>query len=202
MHGHRSFFAALLGTALTGGLVGSAAPVRAQERGVEPDLTGFYVNLGANIGAPEFDGPLDGEVGGGVAFGGGYRVTPWLAAELEFDLLAGSDVEVGGSDVGDAQYWAITANVKGYPFSAFEKDVIPAWIQPYARFGMGGGEIEVDFDGLGEEEDGTFVARFGGGIDFLIHRHWGAYVDGGFHVASEDDLDGVGIFTVGAFYRF
>jgi len=201
MDRQRPRFAAFLAAFVAGAVLVSPADVRAD--GVQPDQTGAYLNLGANIGAPDFDfAGVDGKVGGGVAFGAGYRMTKWLAAELEFDLLAGSDVKVNGSKIGDAQYWAITGNVKAYPFQAFETDVIPAWIQPYGRFGMGGGEIEIDFDNAGTRDQGTFVARFGGGIDFLLDRHWALYMDGGYHATSEDDLDGVGIFTLGAFYRF
>lgn len=198
-----SRFQAQIPTAVALGLlIGWFLPVSAHADLSEPRV-GPYVKAGVNIGEPDLDaGGVDAEVGGGVSVGGGYFFTPWIAAQLDFDYLGGSDLEVGSNDVGEADYWAITVNTKGYPMAAIQPENYPNWLQPYALFGIGGGEFETELNNANDVEDGTFIARFGLGTDFLVHENIGTYVEGGYHVASEDRLDGVGIFTLGAFYRF
>ena len=46
------------------------------------------------------------------------------------------------------------------------------------------------------------MARFILGFDFWFTDHIGAFVEGGGFATSEDDVDGVGVFTVGGQYRF
>ncbi len=46
------------------------------------------------------------------------------------------------------------------------------------------------------------MAGFGTGVDFLLHENDATYMEGGYHAASEDDLNEVGIFTLDACYRF
>ena len=75
---------------------------------------------------------------------------------------------------------------------------IPDTIQPYAFIGIGGGEGEID----GAETKSSFVARFILGIDVWATDDVGFFVEGGGFAADEDDIDGAGVFSVGAQYRF
>ena len=95
-----------------------------------------------------------------------------------------------------------TGNAKLYPLG-FAPDAIPQFIQPYLTFGMGLGRFETyvprSFGATGETD---FLARFGGGVDFLLSQHWGVYIDGAYSVTNKDVFSGFGSMQFGGLYRF
>jgi len=166
------------------------------------DYKGFYGQFGVAVGEINFDlpGDEDSDASGGFTMTGGYRILPWLAGEANFTYLGGGDVEINNSNIGEASFFAFTFGPKLYPLGFFEQKVMPEFIQPYATVGIGGGEVDIEHTNIDEES--TFVARFLLGFDVWATDHIGLFVEGGGHVGSEDDLEGVGIFTLGGQYRF
>ncbi|HPG25505.1 MAG: porin family protein [Spirochaetaceae bacterium] len=160
---------------------------------------GPYAQFGIAVGRIDFDGNVDSDASGGFTMTGGYRFLPWLSAEANFTYLGGGDVEVRNRNVGDGEFFAFTFGPKIYPLGALTTDAIPDIIQPYGLIQIGGGQFEIDDTSY--EED-SFIARFIIGFDVWMTDHVGFFVEGGGDAASEDDVDGVGIFTVGGQYRF
>jgi hypothetical protein len=159
------------------------------------DYTGPYLQFGVSVG--EID---EADTGGGFTMTGGYRVLPWLSAEGNFTYLGGGDAD-GTSR--EASYFGFSFGPKIYPLGLFEDQPIPEIFQPYGLIAIGGGEYDID-DG---DEESTFVARFIFGFDLWMTDNIGAFMEGGYHVFDGDelngnDIDGMGIFTVGAQYRF
>ena len=170
------------------------------------DYVGPYAQFGISIGRIDYDNigvfNVDSGASGGFTLAGGYRALPWLAAEAHFTFLGGKDnVEIGNVD-GDAEIFAFTFGPKLYPLGFFDVPAVPHTVQPYAFIGIGGGEGEVEFDGGGDVSDGSFIARFILGIDFWATDNVGFFVEGGGLAVEEDAIDGVGVFTFGAQYRF
>ncbi len=157
------------------------------------DYTGFYGQLGAAVGEVHARGDSD-DASGGFTITGGYRMLPWLSIEGNFTYL--------GND--DDEYFAFTGGPKFYPLGAFKVEAVPHFIQPYGLIGLGGGQFETDpRRGRPDVHDkGSFVARFIVGSDFWVTDHFGLFVEGGGHAASQDHVDGAGIFTLGGQYRF
>lgn len=174
------------------------APFGEDIRGYEYE--GFYAQFGVSVGEIEFDGGPDVDAGGGFTMTGGYRFFPWLAAEGNLSYLGGGDVRVGGRER-DADFFAFTVGPKFFPLGLLDDDdqPFPEIVQPYALIGLGGGEYDIEDTAA---EEGTFIARFILGFDVWITDQMGAFVEGGYHVASDDDIDGTGLFTVGGQYRF
>jgi opacity protein-like surface antigen len=160
------------------------------------------VQFGASVGEIEYDGGIDVDAGGGFTMTGGYRTLSWLALEANVTYLGGGDAEVGNVDLGEADFFAITFGPKLFPMAAFDEQPIPEFFQPYALVGIGGGEFDIDVNGGGNWEKSTFIARFIFGFDIWITDHIGAFVEGGYHAAADDDIDGAGIFSLGGQYRF
>lgn len=164
------------------------------------DYTGVYGQFGVSVGEINFD-HSDSDTSGGFTIGGGYRALPWLAADANFSYLGGGNVDAGSFNVGDGSFFAFTFGPKFYPLGLFKTDVVPDFIQPYGTIGIGGGEFDIDGHS-GFHDRSSFIARFILGVDFWATDHFGFFVEGGGHAASEDDVQGVGLFTFGGQYRF
>lgn len=164
------------------------------------DFTGPYAAFGIAIGRVDYDGNVDSEASGGFTLTGGYRFLSWLSGEAHFIFLGGNDnVEIGTADF-DSQGFAFTFGPKIYPLALMDDAPIPETIQPYATIGIGGGELEVDAPNQDAED--SFVARFIVGVDIWATDHMGLFVEGGGYAVEEDNVDGIGVFTFGAQYRF
>ena len=178
-------------------VVGRDAP-----RGYD-EYKGPYAQFGIAVGRVDYDDlgtfDVDSNASGGFTLAGGYRFLPWLAGEAHFIFLGGNDnIEVGNREF-DSEGFAFTFGPKVYPMAFFQQDApMPEWVQPYGMIGIGGGQLEVD----GFDEEDSFVARFILGIDFWLNDHLGAFVEGGGYAVEEDAVDGIGVFTFGAQYRF
>jgi hypothetical protein len=164
------------------------------------DYEGPYAQLGVSVGQIDFDfNGVDNNASGGFTLTGGYRVLPWISAEANFTYMGGGAVEAGSVDIGDGSFFAFTFGPKIYPLGAFKVEQIPDIVQPYALIQIGGGEFEVDHTSF---DKSVFVARFMLGFDIWATDNIGFFVEGGGHATDEDDVDGVGVFTVGGQYRF
>ena len=158
------------------------------------DYEGFYGQFALSIGRIDFDGGVDSDASGGFGLTAGYRALPWLSGEAHFQFLGGQD----NADDEDSQFFAFTFGPKIYPLGLIDVEEIPDTIQPYAFIGIGGGEGEID----GADARSSFVARFILGIDVWATDNVGFFVEGGGLAADDDDIDGAGVFSVGAQYRF
>ena len=164
-------------------------------RGYE-EYTGPYAQFGISIGATEGDDGLpDTDAQGGFNLTGGYRMLPWLAAEANFIFMRG-ELERGNRD---ANYFSFTFGPKLYPLGLVDEQPIPEQFQPYMLLAIGGGQYEIEDTSF---DEGSFIARFIWGLDWWITDQVGAFVEGGFHVASESDVVGTGVFTFGGQVRF
>jgi hypothetical protein len=160
------------------------------------DYTGPYGQFGISIGATEGDrGIPDTDAQGGFNMTGGYRFLPWLSGEANFIFLRG---ELDNSNR-DMTYFSFTFGPKFYPIALLEDRMIPEQFQPYMLVAIGGGEYDIENSGFDES---TFIARFIWGVDWWLTDQFGAFVEGGYHVASESDIDGTGVFTFGGQVRF
>lgn len=49
----------------------------------------------------------------GIELYGGYRLSPYVAFELEFEMIPDVDVDLGGSGkIGELEPWVITSSMK------------------------------------------------------------------------------------------
>jgi hypothetical protein len=165
---------------------------------------GPYAQFGVTIGEIDYDGPINVDTGGGFTMTGGYRFLAWLSAEGNVTYLGGGDAKFQGTNLGDAEYFAFTFGPKIYPLGFVDQDVVPDYFQPYGLIGLGGGEFDIDGNGNfnGNSERSSFIARFIFGFDVWFTNHIGTFVEGGYHAAADDDVDGAGVFSLGGQYRF
>jgi hypothetical protein len=160
------------------------------------EYEGIYAQFGATIGVIEFDNRRDADAGGGFTLTGGYRLLSWLSGEANVTYVGGGNAEGPG---GDASFYAFTFGPKFYPLGPVKDSPIPELIQPYGLVGLGGGEFKVDDTNYDKT---SFIARFLLGVDFWLSDHFGGFIEGGYHVAAESDVDGAGVFSFGGQIRF
>jgi len=155
---------------------------------VDDEFVGFSVSNGVNVG---------------FEIGGGYRFHPALAADGEFFFVTGGDVEVTGVTVpgAETQAYGFTANVRAYPLH-FAADDATGLLQPYVVVGIGGGSGEATGVGPFSGSEGTFLARFGGGLDVMFTDRLGAYADGSYYITTKDVIGGVGKISAGGVLKF
>ena len=193
------------------GIASTAAAGAAADFGAR----GFYVAAGGSYTqnelveeqledgvSPGIDLDVDDTWGARGVFG--YRILPFLAAELEYEHVGRYDVSVSGGDVARLRANVLTVNVK---------TLLPLWrVQPYLLVGIGGAQWRFD-DELGidlPEDETEFAGRAGAGVD--LHLTPRLVLDAGADVvlSSTDsiplasDVDFLGYTTVGVAlqYRF
>jgi opacity protein-like surface antigen len=97
----------------------------------------------------------------------GYRLIPHLAAEIQYEWVSNSNVDVSGdleqNDLLDVTSWAVTTNIKGY--------LLPnSRIQPFLLAGVGLFTVDatenIPLD-LRNDKRG-FALRMGGGVDVYL----------------------------------
>ncbi len=162
--------------------------------GADYARNGFYLGLSGvaafedfkNTGGASIDDSL------GLNFRGGYRFHPHLAAEAQFEWIEGFDVS--GSSI-EFETWTFTGNLKAY--------LLTSQVQPYALFGMGVMQVEVDLPGGFTLQDEDFVVRVGGGIDVYASENIVLSLEG-VYVAAADDLNDFNYVSLGwgFLYRF
>lgn len=170
-----------------------ASPAWGQDGAAQADYarSGPYA-AALGVGAIEtFDhtGPFDFSDGGGFNIRGGWRFLPRLAAEMQFEYVAGF------SDQGiDIDIWNLMWNAKAFLLT-------DRW-QPYALFGLGVAEANADGPG-GSIDDHDFAIRVGGGLDFYVNEHVALTVESAW-IKPTDDIKDVNYVTIGGGiqYRF
>jgi opacity protein-like surface antigen len=99
----------------------------------------------------------------------GYRILPWLAAELQYEYVDGFDITAVAGPITqkiEVQSHLVTANLKA---------ILPIWrIHPYLL--AGAGVIRWEFDESGPFDvvssgETDFAGRAGAGIDFYLTRN-------------------------------
>jgi len=124
----------------------------------------------------------------------GYRMYPRVAAELQWEWLAPSDIDVTIKRSGTGEFvsddgafkvksWVVTANLKGYllttgnlqPFLLVGAGMMRGEIDGKKIYGADG-SLSYDFSAL--SADGfSFLGRMGGGLDYYFTPHIVGTVD-------------------------
>ncbi len=198
-------------------LCGAVVPLNSARAETESSekWTGYYLQAGIVGGLPDArQGNVDFGPGVGLSLTAGVRHNAYIAGELDFSHvwlsrthdftnLKGTDPSET-DDSKNLRSYEISFNLKGYPLSYFEVSLLPDWVEPYLRFGVGFGGVDV-----GGRSENRFLIRVGGGVDLLIFDPFGLFVDVGygFHTKTviENEvaiLDGQDQIRVGALIRF
>lgn len=120
---------------------------------------------------------VDLDVLAGFDLAAGYRLTPHVAIEGEFEWAEG-DVDLQLSAPGFTsqstklakyRYWLLTANSKLY--------ALTGRVQPFALVGVGLMQQQIDVDNFPDNDETGAGFRFGGGIDL--------YITDGFAIATD-----------------
>lgn len=184
-------------------LIGTGASVATADDGLGPYVRGGVALGWANVDDDFVGATVSNGTNAGFDIAGGFRFMPALAAEAEFYYVTGGDVEVNGVTVplAETNAYAFTANLKAYPLM-FAADDATGLLQPYVTVGIGGGSGEVTNVGPFSGSEGTFLARFGGGLDLMFTDNIGAYADGAYYITTKDVIGGVGVISFGGILKF
>ena len=102
-----------------------------------------------------FDNGASGDYGLGFDLRAGFRLTPWIAFEANFEWLDGMDPGGNGGD-----NWATTLNARAYPTTDL---ILEGRIQPYLLIGLGASSFRSN-----RSREIGFAMRWGGGADFYV----------------------------------
>ena len=196
-------------TFLTGALLllgAFSVPAQAQ---TYRDAQGFYGQFAVPIGWNNMAGPsnfgtADGAMAG-FSFNAGYRFNGWVGADVEVIWLGGGDVVENGSVVADASLLSVGAAIKFYPFVLTSR-YVPGWVQPYLAFGVGSGISEQTMRGSPEFgsslSETVFLVRFGAGMEVMISKHWGTFIESNYYASNSNSISGIGMIRLGAMCHF
>lgn len=165
------------------------------------DRSGPYLGLSGVYALESFDDSefkFDDSAGVNLRFG--YRAFPNLSFELAYEWLEGFDSTSGPVGEGEREYdtHLITANAKILGMNGR--------YQPYAL--VGGGVLVVNIEHVGELPKpwvvyAGFAARFGGGVDVYLSRHFAINLEGTYVVPAARVKDQqYGTLGLGFQYRF
>ena len=111
----------------------------------------------------------------------------------------------GGAVAAYASILSVGAAAKFYPFVLTSR-YVPTWIQPYVVFGMGSGLSQQD--PVGDNEFGSSLSetvllfRFGAGMEVMISKHWGTFMDANYYASNSSSIAGIGMIRLGAMGHF
>ncbi len=186
-----------------------ALPLAAQAQ-TYADSEGFYGQFSAPIGwnnmaAPSAFGTTDGTMIG-FSFTAGYRFNAWVGADVEVMWLGAGDVVDAGAVTADASILSVGAAAKFYPLVLTSRSV-PSWVQPYLVFGVGSGIAEqtpVGANQFGEfnKSETIFLFRFGAGMEVMISKHWGTFMDANYYATNSNSISGIGMMRLGVMCHF
>jgi len=173
------------------------------------DAQGFYGQFAMPIGWNNMGGPSDvGSADGsmiGFSFTAGYRFNGWIGADIEVMWLGAGDVVQGGAVNGDASLLSVGGAAKFYPFVLTSRHV-PGWIQPYLAFGVGSGISEQTYRASNQFgsslSETVFLFRFGAGMEVMISKHWGTFMDANYYASNSNSISGIGMIRLGAMCHF
>jgi opacity protein-like surface antigen len=151
---------------------------------VYPQLEDEIEDLAVALGyVPEVE--VEYTMGGNVR--AGYRIHPWVAAELTYEYLAVAEAELDGSDFANIRTWAFTGNVKVFPFHGR--------FQPFLLAGFGA--VNQRIRNGGDSEDTVAAGRFGLGFDVYEGRNFALSIDTTYLLPFGDPLkDGGDLISV------
>jgi opacity protein-like surface antigen len=155
--------------------------------------------VGASFVRIDQRGELEADEVAGFNIYAGYRLSPILALEVQYEWLDKTDAHLDGTgDVGELELWSASGNLKIFFWT--ER------FQPYAVFGFGG--MQADFDdaaglGVGGSES-DFVLRFGAGLDFYITENIVAQAGADYLLPGGSELEDLDYVSYGGGiqYRF
>ena len=140
--------------------------------------SGLYIGVGGTYVTDTFESDLEGALdpvlpgvsvdideSWGINAVVGYRILPFLAAEVEYEWIDEFDIKLSGIKALSLEAQSVTANLKW---------IVPTWrIQPYLLTGAGFTRWKIkDKVGLGISETSTdFAGRLGAGLDLYITKH-------------------------------
>jgi hypothetical protein len=174
------------------------------------DAQGFYGQFAVPIGWNNMDGTSAlGQSDGtmiGFSFTGGYRFNGWVGADIEVMWLGAGDVVQGGAVNADASLLSVGAAAKFYPFVLTSR-YVPGWVQPYIAFGVGSGISEQTSRSSSQFGDSSlsetvFLFRFGAGMEIMISKHWGTFMDANYYATNSNTISGIGMIRLGAMCHF
>jgi len=151
--------------------------------------SGGYFGIGGAFALERFDIEGQQHDSGSVLFRAGYRGLPWLAVELQGEVLP--HFEGSGSAENDVSAFQVSVN---------GKLVLPLGrVEPWAMFGIG--ILDVDEDEGGRRDD--FAFRYGVGADLHLTSRWSLYVEAAYLLptGSVDRYD-YATFGGGLLFRF
>jgi len=204
---------AVLGAALA--LAAAAASAQPAQQPDAPPPAADYERSGAYLGIAgsyviplsegaledSFGPPVDVDPGIGLVLRAGWRFSPLLAAELDYEWLDEFDLQTTGVDDGVQQGHVLVASAKLYPFTG----LLVARYQPYAIAGIGVQWTEVRTQNPGDPsfDRARFAARMGIGSEVYLDEHWLLAVEGNYtrSTGSLSDFDSVSV-VFGGGYRF
>jgi opacity protein-like surface antigen len=150
-----------------------ACPALADSGSIKEDpytRSGFYFGLGASFIAQLWEDDLadaldtDVDIDYGVAINAamGWRINPWLAAELSYEGVKGYDVKISGFPDFRIDSHTMTANARiYYP--------LERW-QPYVLLGVGMAHFDIHSNPYYSVKGGEINVggRLGAGLDFYV----------------------------------
>jgi hypothetical protein len=152
------------------------------------DRDGWYVGAGGG-GAIEFFQHGSADDSGFAQIRAGYHFLQFAALELQLEYTPKFKGRSGNYAGVNTTTFGTWANIKGYPTAPWTGPV-----QPFAMIGLGWWWERRSGSALdGVRQNGGFVSRFGGGVDFYVTRNIvvtaeTAYVVPTGHVSSLDQL--------------
>ncbi|MDG2333084.1 MAG: porin family protein [Myxococcota bacterium] len=173
------------------------------------DSRGFYGQFSIPIGWNNMArtsqiGTSDGTMIG-FSFTAGYRFNAWVGADVEVMWLGAGDVVEGNAVTGTASILSVGAAAKFYPFVLTSRSM-PTWIQPYLTFGVGSGiaeQVPVGSDDFGSSLSETvFLFRLGAGMEVMISKHWGTFMDLNYYASNSRTVEGIGMMRLGLMCHF
>ena len=172
--------------------------------GAEPDYTrpGAYIGFAGAYAVDLSAISQQTENSMGLSTRLGYRFTPNIAFEGQFEWIDGFDIV---KDPGHRlEVWSLTGNAKG--------SILTGRIQPFGVLGLGvvrtrfvdaGNGLPSPFEPLSNVDKASFAMRFGAGVEFYITRSIVVAFDASYvlTMGSAQDLDYLSI-GFGTQWRF
>jgi len=175
-----------------------AGPVLADDEEIEHQWmdTSIYVQAAGMVAFEEFKKGIGGNNSLGFDLVAGLRMTPWLAAEVQFEWVSKMNPYPENSREAGGDNWATTFNARAYPTTDY---FMEGRLQPYLLVGIGASSFRTE---RGREIG--FATRWGVGVDTYVTENIALTVGASYLWSVGTpvrDLNYVSL-TWGAMYRF
>ena len=140
----------------------AAGPALADEDEVEHQWldTSVYVQAAGSFAFEEFKSGIGGNDSLGFDLAAGFRITSWLATEVQFEWVSGMNPYPDNSAEAGGDNWATTVNARAYPTTDY---FMEGRLQPYLLVGIGASSFRTE---RGREIG--FATRWGVGVDTYV----------------------------------